>query len=260
MHDPQNPLTLSIVSHGHGSLLTRLLDDLNTLPSLRGTLVIVTLNLIYEQLDTDGFKNLRIELIRNVSPKGFGANHNQAFRRCSTAWFGILNPDLRITHDVFTDLLALAAKDDGIALVAPRVLNSSGGVEDSVRHNLTPLSLLKRTVFNSSRARAPDVSKFCWYAGMFYLIRSSTYAAIGGFDERYFLYCEDYDLCARMHLQGRLLVHAPMVAVVHDAQRDSHRSGRHLWLHLKSLVRVWLSAPVWRIAVCQRSPPIVFRR
>lgn len=253
MHLPLSRLTISIVSHGHGPLVVQLLNDLDLLPSLRGAVVVITLNLLNEQLDTTRIRHLRIELIRNTNPKGFGANHNEAFRRCETEWFGVLNPDLRVTDDVFSELLAAVVDNAGIALVAPRVLNSAGGIEDSVRENLTPWSILKRTLTPHPRPRPPAGKGFRWYAGMFYLIRSSAYAALGGFDERYFLYCEDYDLCARMYLEGRQLVHMPSVTVVHDAQRNSHRSGRHLRLHLASLLRVWRSTPVWRIAMALRA-------
>jgi GT2 family glycosyltransferase len=242
-------LTLSIVSHGHGPLLLRLLADLNAVQPLRNLRVLVTLNLRTENLDPTPFANLRIETIRNIVPKGFGANHNQAFRDCTTEWFGILNPDLRVVDDVFSQLLVHAVDQPAVALLTPRVLNSTGGIEDSVRENLTPLSILKRMLAPRSPRQLPaGTPEFRWYAGMFYLIRSKAYAELAGFDERYFLYCEDYDLCARMHLKEWLLIQAPMVTVVHDAQRDSHRSGQYLRMHLVSLLRVWMSTPVWRIA------------
>ena len=247
-------LTLSVVSHGHGALLLRLLSDLHSQELMRGVRVLVTLNLQAESFDFVPFAGLEIEVIRNPEPRGFGANHNQAFQRCTTEWFGILNPDLRVSDGVFSRMLDQAKNQPAIGLMAPRVLNSAGGIEDSLRENLTPWSILKRVLDPQRQAESKASSdRFRWYAGMFYIVRSSDFRRLGGFDERYFLYCEDYDLCARMHLQGNELRHVPSATVVHDAQRDSHRSSAHLRRHLASLLRVWCSTPVWRIAMQQRS-------
>jgi len=241
-------VTITIVSHGHGPLLVRLLNDLNCLPSCEGVATIVTLNSPGELLDPSSFPNLRIRVIRNTLPKGFAANQNQAFEHCATPWFAVLNPDLRITDDVFATLISRAALDRRIALVAPVVQNSQGQLEDSERANLTPWSVIRR-LGNKLRSSATVGSNgFRWYAGMFYLIRSDSFAEINGFDDRYFLYCEDYDFCARLYLKGHRLLQEKSASVVHDAQRSSHRSIRYSWFHLKSLLRVWASAPVWKIA------------
>jgi GT2 family glycosyltransferase len=82
---------------------------------------------------------------------------------------------------------------------------------------------------------------------MFLGLRSKAFAAVGGFDPRFFLYCEDYDLCARLYNTGGTLALIPTASVIHDARRDSHRSARHLRWHLKSLVKVWTSSSYWRL-------------
>jgi GT2 family glycosyltransferase len=80
---------------------------------------------------------------------------------------------------------------------------------------------------------------------MFLAIRSEAFEAIGGFDERYHLYCEDVDLCARLRLAGWQLRQARDAVVVHDARRASRRSLRHLGWHLASMTRLWRS-DAWR--------------
>lgn len=238
-------LTISVVSHGHGPLLKRLLSDLDALSSLYGVVVIVTLNLSGESLDASRYRNISVRVTRNVRCLGFGANHNQAFKACSTPWFAILNPDLHITDDVFTRLVDVAVAR-GAALVAPMVVNSEGQLEDSVRHNLTPWSLARRVLGMESAISRPG--HFSWYAGMFYVVRASAFEFVSGFDERFFLYCEDYDLCARLHLAALRSHYDADSCVVHDAQRDSRRSWRHTTMHVRSLAKVWLSRPVWHIA------------
>ena len=73
------------------------------------------------------------------------------------------------------------------------------------------------------------------------LFRSSVFHALHGFDERYFLYYEDVDLCRRLRKRGYDIRLVPSVRAVHNARRESHRSLRHLRWHLASIVRFLLS-------------------
>jgi hypothetical protein len=241
------------VSHGQGDLLLLLLRDLNAIPSLRGARVLVTLNVPGDRIDALAYPHLDLATVSNRVPQGFAANHNAAFRQCTTEWFAVLNPDLRVEGDPFTSLLGTGKADPNLGVVAPVVINASGGLEDSVRSNLTPWCIVRRALGRerSHRTRAsPDVlGAFRWFAGMFLLFRSSAFRAVQGFDERFFLYCEDYDICARLHLAGCSLKLDPYSTVVHSAQRNSHRSLRHLRWHVQSLVRVWMSRPCWQIAL-----------
>lgn len=254
-------LTISIVSHGHGGLLGRLLRDLDREASLAGVEVVLTLNLKDEITDVSPFPNLRFVVIRNDVPKGFGANHNQAFSRCSTPWFAVLNPDLRVSgKEPFSTLIEAAQEIDRLGVIAPVVVNDAGQLEDSVRGNLTPWSLFRRHVFRrratiSVAGVASEGHPFYWLAGMCLLFDSSAYAAIGGFDSRFFLYGEDYDICARIYGHGMAVALEPRCRIVHSAQRDSHRSLRHLRWHIASLLRIWSSAAFWRVTLARRRHP-----
>lgn len=243
-------LTLSIVSHGHGALLARLLDDLAKSDAHGRWPIILTLNLAQETFDADRWPTLDIRVLRNARPRGFGANHNAAFAYCKTPWFAVLNPDLRLPIDPFGSLLLYAEHSPRLGAVAPRIVDAQGRREDSVRVNLTPWSLLQRKLHRSAgRADAhADVGgngAFFWLAGMFLLFSSDAYRAVDGFDERFFLYCEDYDICARLRRAGYGLAVEPRSTAVHEAQRDSRRSWRHLRWHLASLLRVWTSSAFW---------------
>lgn len=254
-------LTLSIVSHGHGLLLSHLLDDLSRLAPTPPHRIIVTLNLASEAFDPATWPGLDILVLRNEQPKGFGANHNAAFAHCRTDWFSVLNPDLRLPTDPFALLVERACSDRQLGVVAPRIVDSSGKIEDSLRANLTPWSLFRRAL-DRTAGRAEYVlaagshRAFFWLAGMFLLFPSVVFRRIGGFDERFFLYCEDYDICARLRYQGYRIAMEPCVVAVHDAQRDSRRSRQHLSWHLSSLLKVWLSAAFWRATFNMRKPSL----
>ena len=252
-------ICFSVISHGHGPLLNRLLAQMNAQPSLRGARVVVTLNLAGEAFDAALYDALDLHVVCNAAPKGFGANHNTAFAHCDAAWFGILNPDLALVdEEPFTAMLARVAEAGAAGavdagLIAPRVLAADLVPEDSVRANLTPWSLVRRAmgyreplqVRGDARRGAP----FFWIAGMCLLARADAYRAVGGFDERFFLYCEDYDLCARLYNAGWAIRLDEQARIIHEAQRDSHRTWRHLRMHLASLAKVWLSGAFWRVTL-----------
>ncbi len=240
-------ITISIVSHGHGQLLADLLSDLARHSNSAEWKIIITLNLSSEAFSTEDWPTLNIVLLRNKTPKGFGANHNTAFEFCNTPWFAVLNPDLRLPENPFPLLLERAAGLTRLGVIAPRIVDSTGHTEDSVRENLTPWSLLRRKLNpQSGRVEAHETNEgFFWIAGMFMMFPSAAYLQVSGFDERFFLYCEDYDLCARLRRAGFSLAVETRVASVHHAQRDSHRSSRHLRWHLTSLIKVWTSSAYW---------------
>ncbi len=236
-------------------MLVRLLQQLESQPSLAGAPVIVTLNLADEVFDATPYRALRMTVVRNATPRGFGANHNAAFQQCRSRWFVVLNPDLVLVDgEPFTRIVHRAQDIARIGVAAPQVIGPRGAPEDSVRANLTPWSLLRRRVLGERaplqvHRAAQRGAPFYWLAGMCLLLDADAFTAVGGFDERYFLYCEDYDLCARLYNAGYAVVFEPAVQIVHEAQRDSHRSLRHLRWHLASLSKVWLSRAFWRVTL-----------
>lgn len=246
-------ITLSVVSHDHGPLLDSLLHDLEGCQDLSGVAVIVTLNVREEMFDASIFPSLQLYVIRNDAPRGFGANHNRAFSMCRTSWFIILNPDLKVTDSAcFRKLLAAGESVPCAALLAPLIRNSTGEIEDAVRTNLGLVSLIRRTLHRDevrpdTAVPAMRGAPFYWLAGMFLLINARVFRELSGFDERFFLYCEDYDLSARVFNAGYSILQVPSAEVVHDAQRDSHRSFKHLKLHIASLMKVWSSSAFWRV-------------
>jgi hypothetical protein len=76
-----------------------------------------------------------------------------------------------------------------------------------------------------------------WVAGMFVLFSALAYKKLEGFDENYFLYYEDVDICRRAHLLGLKIICCPEVTIVHHAQRASRKSIRHMCWHLESMRR-----------------------
>lgn len=234
-----NPVTASVVSHQQIDMVAMLLADLNQ--HCHGTIekVVLTCNLPEPPPFTPTDFKFRLEILNNAQPLGFGANHNQAFRRCETDWFLVLNPDVRIQSDVINALLNRATPSTG--LLAPQERDAHGALVENLRGLITPWELVLRNVFK----QVPPPMRFGWVKGMFMLTRSETYRAVNGFDPRYFMYCEDFDLCARMMLSGWTIDLHRDINVTHSWQRTSHSSYSHLKHHLRSLWRMWISAAFW---------------
>lgn len=231
-------IAVSIVSHGHGAMVIHLIHSLLACDGVAQ--IIVTRN-VAESLTIP--ESERIKVLDNKHPKGFGANHNAAFQYCDQPFFCPLNPDIALQGNPFGVLIAEMEKA-GASLAAPLVLAPVGSVEDSVRRFPTLRSLVRKICGGRDgryQARLNDpVFSPEWVAGMFMLFRSADYARLEGFDQGYFLYYEDVDICVRAWNAGMKIIACPSVAVVHDARRDSHRNPRHLRWHLASMGRYFL--------------------
>lgn len=235
---PERDITLSIVSHAQNALVNQLLGDVQRVCAGRVALVL-TQNIPDPVSFATGDLHCPAEIFVNRERKGFGANHNAAFAHCRTPYFCVCNPDIRLMSDPFP-ALSQALAGEQAAVAAPLVRNLAGVAEDSVRRFPTAAILLKKLL---SDTRMPDYPTDSgplvvdWVAGMFMLFRSDAYRAVGGFDETYFLYYEDVDICHRLHVAGKTVVFEPRAEVIHDARRASRRDPRLALHHLAGIFR-----------------------
>ncbi|KAB2911465.1 MAG: glycosyltransferase family 2 protein [Hyphomicrobiaceae bacterium] len=232
-------ITVSIVSHGHGAMLKPLVAQLAGFAQV--SRIILTRN-IPEPLDLAPHPALMLR--DNARPMGFGANHNAAFRFCETPYFCVLNPDIALPENPFPALLDCLKRSDA-ALAAPLVVAPSGEIEDSIRHFPTPLALLQKTVGGADGRYATPVHgqpfKADWVAGMFMLFGAAEFRAVNGFDESFFLYYEDVDICARLWRTGRSVVACPRARAIHAARRTSRRNLRYMAWHVRSMLRYFVN-------------------
>jgi GT2 family glycosyltransferase len=239
-------VTVSVVSHGHGHHVRQLLRDLDAaVPASRIEKVIVTRNIPEPDVLGDLAPAYPLEIIENTQPKGYGANHNAAFARCGSPWFLVLNPDVRIAGDAIGALLEQALPTSGV--VAPRIVEPGKTAPEPHRELLTPFEIMGRWIWPDY-----DAPRAEWVAGMFMLFRARSFSEVQGFDEKFFMYVEDADICARLHLAGWEVTVNEAVSVVHGAQRASDRQWKALGWHWASLFKWWFSAPFWRLVVAKR--------
>ena len=233
----------------------------------------------------------RVTLVQNRENRGFGAAVNEAARMTDASRLWLLNPDCRVEPGAFAALAAVLHRHPECAIAAPQLLEADGRVQSSARgepdawtglfgrHGLMtrffPESAAARRNLRARELVASGVESAVvdWVMGASMLIRRDAFELAGGFDERYFLYWEDADLCRRLRDRGYSTRYVPGAKVVHVggasaaaaarlATREFHRSAylyysTHIvpspwhparWLALIGLtIRAW-----WRIARTRR--------
>lgn len=243
MPTSEPPLTVSIVSHGHGPMVAALLGDLVKVSEL-DLCIVLTLNVPEDESFLAPYHHLPLTIIRNAHPKGFGANHNAAFMYCHSPYFVIANPDLRLPPNVLGDLMMSFPKERAGA-IGPLVLNEAHQIEDSARRFPQVFNLLhrylKRRFINQSLPPDYDsqipLQRVDWLAGMLILFSKDAYHTVDGFDEAYFMYAEDIDIAKRLARAGYECWWNTRVHCMHAAQRASHRSFKHFYWHCQSVLR-----------------------
>jgi len=235
-------ISISIVSHGHDILIEKLLIQLDLYSSYISE-VILTHNIPPTISPKEHEFSFKLKELKNQVPKGFGENHNAAYQNASGEYFCIMNPDVVLIKNPF-HLLIQCLEEGRAELIAPSIINSRGELEDSARNFPTPLFILRKILFASKGITKPNgnnnpVFYSDWVAGMFILMHRNVFVRLKGFDQKFFLYYEDVDLCLRAWAMNFRVGLCSDAKVVHDGHRDSHKKMKFLKWHLHSLLRFW---------------------
>lgn len=183
---------------------------------------------------------------------GYGAAHNIAIKKSlelGADYHLVLNPDVSFSSDVIWDLKNYMDKHSDIGLIMPNVLYSNGEIQYLCKLLPTPIDLLLRRFlpFKSLLEKRnfryelhfsgyKEVMDVPSLSGCFMFLRSSVLKQIGGFDERYFMYAEDVDLCRRVGMVSRTVFY-PYKAIVHEYGKGSYRHFRLLKYHVVSIIK-----------------------
>ncbi len=189
-----------------------------------------------------------VRLLRTGGNLGFGRAHNQGIAATTGEVVVILNPDTVVERDFFGKLDELLSEYRDAGIVGPRILDSEGEVQLSARREVSLISgLLGRTSFltrlfpkNSLvKSQFPAVTSTSpatvdWVSGACMAIRREAIPKDGAFDERFFMYFEDADLCRRVRQEGWRIYYAPQVEVVHQTGGSSRSKPKAVWMLHKS--------------------------
>ncbi len=199
---------------------------------------------VIDNASTDGSAEIALEfepcvtLVRNTGNVGFGRGINQGLARARAPFVLVMNPDCRLEPGAIDRLMGELASRPSCAIVGPRILNPDGTEQGSARgdpdmltgffgrsaalRRLFPaLALSERNVVPSSSVPQGGSLAVDWLSGACVLARAAALDAVGGFDERYFLYWEDADLCRRLRIAGHEVRYVPSAAAVHQVGQSS---------------------------------------
>ena len=179
----------------------------------------------------------RARVLQNRDNVGFARGVNQGLAATSAATVLIMNPDCRLERGAFDSLRAELERGDRVALAGPRILNPDGSIQGSARGDpdmLTGLfgrtAALRRVLPNLAVSKRNVIAELAgagasievdWVSGACMLARRSALERVKGFDERYFLYWEDADLCRRLRGQGYQIRYVPAATAVHRVGHSS---------------------------------------
>ena len=240
-------IQISIISHGHGSHVEELLNDLSKLDSASRLQVTVVENI------TETHKILYtefpypIKVVSNKKPVGFSENNNTAFinpvDQEAAKYFFVINPDVRLVSDVFPTITSDLDQDHNIGVIATHTVSYDGSIQDSAREFPTPAGIIRKLLAGDTGMTMHRAMPYCtdWVAGMFMAFRCDVYNEVNGFDKSYRMYYEDVDICCRITSIGYKVMVRPDLEVIHEGKRDSHRKIKYLFWHISSMIRFFLS-------------------
>jgi GT2 family glycosyltransferase len=189
-----------------------------------------------------------IHLIENKQTYGFAQNNNIGAARAQGNYMLILNPDIILLPDAIDILYNYLRENESVGIVAPKLLNPDHSIQCSARNFMNIKLLIYRafTLGNDNTRNAtvqayltPELSNeqpaiVDWCLGAALLFRSDFYRELGGFDEHFFLYVEDADICQRCWFAGKSVVYHPQAQMIHMHQRKSAHFSKKTLIHLKS--------------------------
>jgi len=152
-----------------------------------------------------------VHVIRSPENAGFGAGNNLAARAASSRYLFLLNSDAAIEPGCMGKLVAVLEGRPDIGLVAPAVYLLGGALQEGSYGSFpTPA-----TIFLRANRRVADTHTPDWISGVAFMARREEYLRLGGFDEGFFMYHEDVDLCRRFRDAGLIAYRELGAAVVH---------------------------------------------
>lgn len=199
----------------------------------------------------------RIKYIASKTNLGFAGGNNLGAAQATGEYILILNPDTQVLPDSIEKMVKYMDEHPEIGILGPRLEYSDGEVQDSCRRDMSFTDLvIKRTPLRYIPALKKRVDQYTMedfdhkqvqevelITGACMLLRRDFYNEIGGFDDRYFLFMEDFDLCKKVRAAGKKIVYFPPAIINHYHKRLSGGSlfklirRKVFWIHVNSAIK-----------------------
>jgi hypothetical protein len=224
-----------VVSYNSSDELRGCVEPLAGQPWLRVTVV----DNASTDRSLDTVADLAVDAVGLEQNAGFGHGCNIGWRRGTAPYVLFLNPDARISPDSLHRLVSALEERPDVGAVAPRILEPDGSLDYSLRRYPRLRSTYARALFlHRLFPRAAWVDELVrdpaayttqgspeWASGACLLVRRTVLAKLGGFDQGFFMYCEDIDLCRRIRDAGHDLLYEPAATVSHTGGASAPRAS-----------------------------------
>ena len=213
----QPTLSIIIVSYNTANLIGNCLKSIFEASNITREVFVV------DNASTDGSSDFikdnfpSVHLAVNTENVGFAAANNQVLLQCKGKYIFFLNPDTEIMSDTFSEAISFMDANPRIGLAGTKIINPDGTLQWSVSYK-----------YPGQRYTASEVSdlpgKIACVLGASMIARSKLIKKIEGFDEDFFLYGEDQDLCLRMRKMGHVIGYIDSATVIHlggQSEKDS---------------------------------------
>ncbi|WP_338804092.1 glycosyltransferase family 2 protein [Xenorhabdus griffiniae] len=234
---------ISVVSHKHEKIIKKI----DCLSRLSKKFIVVLKSNIEEDI-TDYCNKHNIVNLGPTIPLGFGENNNLIFDYCKSTldmrekdYFIILNPDVDITIDAINKLISCMIYDNVMFSTINLYKDYNYQLHDySIRHfpTLTDFIFSFLGFKNKTKIKKEKITLPCnidWAAGSFLAFRADAFEKVNGFNPKYFMYCEDIDICLRLKKNSLNLTYYPNILAIHLAQHKNRNIfSKHFFWHVKS--------------------------
>jgi N-acetylglucosaminyl-diphospho-decaprenol L-rhamnosyltransferase len=190
-----------------------------------------------------------VDLVDNPGNPGYASACNKGLAETSQPYVLILNSDVEFLENGLEEVLDYLDANPDVGALGPMVLNSDGSAQmscrrfPSMRENMVhgflgdfwPDNPLTRS-YQMKDMRREEICEADWVSGAAMFLRRSAAEKVGGFDENYFMYVEDVDLCWRLKRAGFKVTYHPSFKLIHHIGRtSSQQSMRMLYEHHRSM-------------------------
>lgn len=180
-----------------------------------------------------------VNYIYNEENVGFGKANNQVIREANSRYTLLVNPDVIISEDTLTTMIDYLDMHPDCGAAGCKILNADGTFAPESRRTVPTISSSLYKVFGLNRFSGADNKKAQYYvnwvdedqrveipvlSGAFMFFRTDTLQKLDGFDERFFMYGEDIDLCYRLQNTGKHIMYLPDTSIIHFKGESSRKN------------------------------------
>ena len=205
---------------------------------------------------TKELKDLNADYIDAKANLGFGAGHNKVLHLLDSDYHAIVNPDILLFEDTFYSLTNYMEENKDVGVCFPKLLSEDKEILPVYRKDPTFADMFLRKFIPFGFKKRKDEITYAdadyekpfpieFGQGSFVFIRTELFKKLGGFDERYFMYLEDADLCREARKYAKVM-YTPCTGVIHKWQRGSGKNMKLFKIHTESMFKYlakWAKEP-----------------